>query len=123
MDMITSAAPIPSAAQKDTRTPKHRAMAARRVLLGRFPKAFMPFTAPKIPLQLGIFKEIRKHCPRIGGYSARLALQDYCGGKTYLRAMIAGAPRIDLDGNPVDVVTDEQAERAAEQLRLLEVLP
>jgi ProP effector len=100
---------------------KRRAMALRVYLLRRFPNAFMPFKAPKIPLKLGIRKDIRLAEPTIGWNQLQLALEDYCNGRTYLRALVPGAPRIDLLGDVVGVVTAEEARRAAYQLQMLEV--
>jgi sRNA-binding protein len=125
MDMMTTAAPANQAWRNSpyTRAKKYRAMAMRSHLLQIFPKAFMPFDAPKIPLKVGIRQDIMTSHPQLAWKAVNAALEDYCGGRSYLRAMIPGAVRIDLDGIPVDVVTIDQAARAAEQLRLLEVLP
>ena len=44
------------------------------------------------------------------------ALRNYTRGPTYLRELVQGAPRIDLDGNVVSYVTIQEAEFARKDL-------
>ena len=48
------------------------------------------------------------------------ALGDYTSGPTYLRACVAGAPRIGLDGKPCGEVSEQQAAHAKARLAALE---
>lgn len=73
----------------------------REILVERFPKAFMPKGADKIPLKLGIRADIRAACPDLSGLAVGVALFDYVSGFKYRDALKEGADRVDLDGNPV----------------------
>jgi len=94
----------------------------------------MAFTDPPRPLMRGIADQIAEHFrPRwaIGsdiwttwsyrhtraGRALCAALEIWTKSPDYLRACTAGAPRIDLDGRAVGVVTEAEAEWAAQELR------
>ncbi len=63
------------------------------------------------PLKIGIHIDIAARCPELAD---RLGLlRGYTGRLMYLQAMVAGAVRVDLDGNPSGEVTDAQAASAA----------
>jgi sRNA-binding protein len=53
----------------------------------------------------------------LGARTLRLALRAYCGHGAHLRALIEGAPRIDLDGAPSGHVTTDAALAAAAELQ------
>ncbi len=89
----------------------------RALLVEMFPACIQPQGAPKLPLKIGIDKDIRAAAPQIGGKALWIALQDYTGGKTYQRALVAGAARIGLDGQPAGVVTEQEAAHARHRLR------
>ncbi|MGE3279940.1 MAG: ProQ/FINO family protein [Alphaproteobacteria bacterium] len=102
--------------------PRHRqrsniAREVRARLVERFPAAFQPKGAPKIPLALGVYAEIRTRCPDISARRIAIALHDYTSGWKYLTALVDGAIRVDLDGNPASAVS---AEHAAEAQRRVE---
>ncbi|MBS9476197.1 ProQ/FINO family protein [Ancylobacter radicis] len=94
-----------------------RAEATREVLVERFPRTFMPKGERKIPLKVGIYQDLRIAAPDLSARKMADALHDYTTGRTYLRALVAGAHRIDLDGWPEGVVTTEEAVIAAQTLR------
>jgi hypothetical protein len=96
-------------------------MGVRAWLLRTYPKCFQPFGSPKLPLKINIHRDIHaRHDCRAFNFDLRNALVDYAAGATYLRAMITGAVRVDLDGNPAGDVTEEAAKFAADALAKLE---
>ncbi len=106
------------------KTARHRrALHTRHFLTTRFSKCIQPAGEPKLPLKVGIGRDILAAYAVIdSGSRNRLndALRDYCGGASYLRAMVAGAVRVDLDGNACGEVSEEAARLAAKQLAKLE---
>jgi sRNA-binding protein len=95
---------------------RHAAV-VRMVIESRFPKAFMPKGFAKRPLKVGIFHDlVAAFSGTLRSWEIEAALADYTGGPTYLRSMIEGAPRIDLEGNGVGTVNAEAAHEAAERL-------
>lgn len=95
---------------------KKAAEATRAILVERFPRCFMPKGERKVPIKIGIYHDLRTAASDISSRKIHRALQDYTTGRTYRRAMIAGAARLDLDGWPVGIVTTDEAEDARERL-------
>lgn len=95
----------------------------REQLLERFPRCFRPKGATKTPLKVDIFKDIRAAAPDIPRRRLQLALKDYTSGRTYLRAIVAGAYRVDLDGFPAGEVNDQDAAIARARLEKSEKYP
>jgi sRNA-binding protein len=97
-----------------------RAKGAIALLADRYPKAFAVQNQRRLPLKLGIHGDI---VASIGGAltpkELRRALRWYTGSLGYLREMLAGAARIDLQGDPSGVVTATEAQRAREMLAQL----
>lgn len=87
-----------------------------------FPNAF-PYVKKHIkPLKLGIIDDILAFYERLDTqpYSKkkiRLALAYYTQSPQYLTAQVAGSQRIDLYGEIVEAVTDEQAQYAQEKYK------
>jgi sRNA-binding protein len=80
---------------------KHDLMlSARRVLLNKWPKCFMPFGRPKKPLKRGILADIKQRMDpnEWASLPFEYALYDYRTGQTYTDNCIDGAPCVDLDG-------------------------
>lgn len=96
---------------------REKAEAGRAMLAAIFPKCFAGKGEKKVPLKIGIFKDIRALRRDIPYRVVKAALHDYTSGALYLKATVAGAARINLDGDAVDVVTAEQAAWAAERLK------
>ncbi|WP_371346509.1 ProQ/FINO family protein [Ancylobacter sp. IITR112] len=92
------------------------ATATRALLAERFPRCFAPKGEPKRPLKLGIHNDLRAAVPDISRRLIRIALDDYTTGNSYLRAMAAGAARLDLDGWPAGEVSITHAKLARQQL-------
>jgi ProP effector len=71
---------------------------------------------PHRPLKVGIGIDLRARCPELDPPALRAVLNTYTRRVMYLEAMVAGAARIDLDGNPAGEVTARDAEYAATKL-------
>jgi ProP effector len=88
----------------------------RAELVRRWPSCFQRAGKRKAPLKIGIMKDlIAAGVP--GSLLLRASISDYTGGLTYLRAMVEGARRVGLDGQPAGTVTAEDAEGATRQAR------
>jgi sRNA-binding protein len=76
------------------------------VLSELFPAVFRP---PNFrPLKLKIHLDLIERAP-VTAEEVHVALSIHCHRLSYLRVQVEGAERVDLDGNPVGVVTAEQA--------------
>jgi len=98
-----------------------RMLETRREMATRFPLAIMPFGEAKIPLAIGIDAALFEAAPDINRHDLFNAIADYTAGSSYLRAMVAGVARIDLDGVAVGVVTSGQ--EAFAKMRLAKMKP
>ena len=86
-------------------------------LAEHFPAAFFKKTSQIQPLKIGIFDDIidfyeRLDSPPFSKKILREALNYYSASPAYLSCQKADTARVDLFGNEVDVVTDEQAKYA-----------
>ncbi|KTC86596.1 ProQ-like, activator of ProP osmoprotectant transporter [Legionella brunensis] len=86
-------------------------------LIEHFPNAFFKKGNQVKPLQIGIFDEIidfyeRLDTPPFSKKALREALSYYSSSPAYLNCQKPNAARVDLFGNEVDVVTEEQAKYA-----------
>ena len=86
-------------------------------LIDHFPNAFFKKGHQVKALKIGIFEEVlefyeRLDSPPFSKKSLREALNYYSSSPAYLSSQKTGAARIDVYGNEVDVVTDEQAKYA-----------
>lgn len=95
----------------------------RQALHITYPKCFAAKGQQKRPLKIGIHKDLlangREMMPGLSCRLIRAGLRDYVSGPTYLRNMLAGAERIDLDGNPAGVVTEDHEVQARRQIAAL----
>jgi ProP effector len=84
-----------------------------------FPLAFPVNPAPKVPLKEGILKDAEQHLSLLGISleQLKLGIAAWCRGGRYWSAMTENAPRLDLQGQPVGVVTAGQALHARQQAR------
>ncbi len=89
----------------------------RVVLVQRFPRTFAPRHARKVPLKIGINRDLRLACPDMTRREIALALRSYTGGPTYISSLIEGAGRVDLEGNVVEYVTHDHAHHAKGRLK------
>jgi sRNA-binding protein len=97
---------------------QHDEVAAAIALLAEtFPKCFLVFEQRRRPLKVGIDRDILE---RLGEAMtpAELfgALRFYTGNQIYLRHLLNGAWRIDLDGNVVGVVTAKDEAHARRKI-------
>jgi sRNA-binding protein len=99
----------------------------RKWLAREYPNCFCaPGTKwQRQPLKIGIREDIITTFVGSNGkrnafaFHLSLALHDYTRGPRYLRSLTAGAIRVDLDGNPAGVVTEEAAAIAVERLAVI----
>lgn len=75
-----------------------------------------PVFAEGKPLALGMRDELTKRHPDIEPRLLRSALLKHCKRPRYLKALASIPERYDLDGNPAGVVTEEQRDKAANDL-------
>jgi ProP effector len=79
----------------------------------KFPHAFARLSdRQRRPLKIGVHLDIQAAIPDLDPVALGSALRLYVGDVRYHRAVIAGAPRIDLDGNVAGAVTAAEAENA-----------
>jgi sRNA-binding protein len=82
-------------------------------LYQRYPQTFVRDPEKVHPLKIGISHDLRTETPR---RVLHYALQRYTTRPAYLRALIARKPRVDLCGQAVGTVTDEEREAAKAHL-------
>jgi len=80
-----------------------------------FPKAFSTDPSRIRPLAVGI-KEMLFQRYRISPGRIVLALRYYTGSAAYLKAIVEGAVRVDLEGAPAGIVTTHHIEHARRRL-------
>jgi ProP effector len=91
--------------------------AALARLTEAFPQAFvLERNRPHRPLKVGIAADIPARCPAVERRVLSVALRVYARRVMYLRSLVAGAARVDLDGNACGEVTARDAEDAAAKL-------
>lgn len=100
-----------------------RVRETRKLLVEAFPAAFRHRGAEKIPLKVSIDKDILAAMPEMSGTRLRKALHDYTRGPTYLRNLVEGADRHNLDGSVAGKVTAREAAHAAYRLAKLNTKP
>ena len=80
-------------------------------LAALYPRCFFVYERKRKPLKIGIHEEL--------GPEFSAALWHYTGNAGYLGAsVVAGTPRIDLQGNPAGEITTADADNAAKRLAL-----
>ena len=88
------------------------------ILVKAFPKAFFPRGRSCLPLRIGIFEALDAALsPEIDRSRLKLFLGIYTKQPRYLRELIKGAVRIDLNGSPAGRVSAKQAMSAAARLQ------
>ena len=91
-------------------------------LADHFPAAFFKKAKQVKPLKIGIFDDIidfyeRLESPPFSKKVLREALNYYSASPSYLACQKTNAARVDLFGNEVDVVTEEQAKYAHQRFQ------
>lgn len=92
-----------------------RVAQAAAFLRKRYPNLF---AAVPVPLKVGIHLDLLERHPELDVPGLKRALTLHCRSPRYQRKLVAGAARVDLDGNPDGSVTAEQAARALEMLEV-----
>lgn len=79
-----------------------------------FPKTFPKKPAPKVPLKLGIHKELhlQSEALKLSPEAITEAVKTWCRGSRYWACMVQDAPRLDLAGEPAGTVTEAEAKFA-----------
>ena len=105
---------------KKKRMPQAEYEAAIALLLrlrAQFPNVISRLDVPhRRPLKIGIHDDIAALFPETGPQIIGQALKLYTMHTGYLRALVEGAPRVDLNGAEVGTVTAEAASLAATSL-------
>jgi ProP effector len=91
------------------RGPVAEVVTALRMLIERFPDCFS--WNNHRPLKIGIHKDLEAR--GVDLRVVRLGVSRYCRHLAYQHALVEGAARIDLDGQPAGIVTLEEAAFAA----------
>lgn len=80
----------------------------------QFPKAFPKNPAPKLPLKIGIHKDLLEFSEQFGlsKKALREAIKTWCWGNRYWACIVEDAVRVDLNGEESGRVTKEDAEQA-----------
>lgn len=86
-------------------------------LIEHFPAAFFKQSKQVKPLKIGVFDDIidfyeRLNAPPFSKKNLREALNYYSSSPAYLHCQKANSARVDLFGNEVDIVTEDQAKYA-----------
>lgn len=88
-------------------------------LTEQFPECFSIKGDAK-PLKIGIFEDLAKRLEnddKVSKTRLRTALRHYTNSWRYLYSVKAGVQRVDLDGKPVEAVTEEHQQHAQETLK------
>ena len=95
--------------------------AALTCLAEAFPQTFvLEQYQPHRPLKVGIAADIPARCPELDRRKLGAVLSAYTQRVMYLEGMVAGAARIDLDGNACGEVSADDVSHAA--VRLAKIL-
>lgn len=112
----TEAATEQPAEQENKRTSAKEIIA---YLADKFPACFS-VAGPAKPLKIGIFQELAERLDgdeMVSKTRLRQALRHYTSSWRYLKAIKVGTQRIDVDGNDVAEIDQEQADHAAKTLK------
>jgi len=92
-------------------------------LVAAFPACFKPHATPGLPpIKAGIDADILARRPDIDPNLLQAALRVYASGPEYWRGLIAGRPRVDIDGQIVQaVITPEEKAEAERRLAIFDV--
>jgi hypothetical protein len=100
---------VPAADQTAGHRDRTAVAAAIELLAETFPACFSVYEGRRRPLNVGIHHDIRAMLDgAITPVELGKALRAYVSNGVYRRRLVAGAVRIDLNGQPAGVVTPEQ---------------
>jgi ProP effector len=96
-------------------TTKENIHAALADVATRYPQTFvLEKYRPHRPLKVGIAVDIMERCPELDRRKLGVGLAAYTRRVMYLKGIVAGAARVDLDGNACGEVSAGDAEHAAD---------
>ncbi|WP_350030185.1 ProQ/FINO family protein [Caballeronia sp. GAWG1-1] len=100
---------------KPPRTSADAAARAVTTLQRHFPHAFPRSPAPKIPLKVGILKDVLAQAVslRLSERDVRNGLKAWCRGQRYWTCLVEGNARVNLNGAITGVVTAAEAQYGA----------
>ena len=89
-----------------------------------FPQAFVldQYQPRHRPLKVGIVPEIAARCPDLARSDLVTALNIYTRRIVYLQSLVAGAARVDLDGNAYGEVSAADREHAVARLAEIQAM-
>jgi ProP effector len=91
-------------------TAKATTEAALTLLCELFPRAFVRYERRRRPLKVGIHEDLRVALDgALTDVELRHALRVYCTNVVYRSRLVAGATRVDLNGEPAGTVSEEHA--------------
>lgn len=96
--------------------PKEAKVPARNALLDTLCAQFAVLRDSR-PLALGIHRSMLERMPELDVAQLRLAMKIHTSSTRYMKALLAGTERYNLDGEPAGEVTAEQREVANTALR------
>jgi ProP effector len=107
------------AVKRQSSPPRTSDAAARAVaaLQKNFPRAFPRSPIPKVPLKVGVLKDVLAQAASIGlsARDVRNGIKLWCRGHHYWTCLVEGSARIVLHGAVVGVVSADDAEYGASQ--------
>ncbi|WP_250481075.1 ProQ/FinO family protein [Caballeronia sp. GAOx1] len=105
---------------KPRRTSADAAARAVTTLQRNFPRAFPRSPAPKVPLKVGILKDVLARAASLGlsERDARNGMKLWCRGQRYWTCLVEGDVRVDLAGAIAGVVTAVEAEYGTSQEKI-----
>jgi ProP effector len=79
-----------------------------------FPQAFPKNPAPKLPMKIGIHRDLLEQSEQLGisKKALREAIKTWCWGNRYWACIVEDAVRVDLNGDEAGRVTKEDAAQA-----------
>jgi ProP effector len=87
------------------------------LLAKKWPRCFLLYEQRRRPLKVGIAADVLAALNgAVTPQELGAALRAYTGNRSYRWALQAGAPRVDLDGEPAGVVTVEEQEHARRRI-------
>jgi ProP effector len=80
----------------------------------RFPQAFPKNPAPKLPMKIGIHRDLLEQSEQLGvsKKALREAIKIWCWGNRYWACIVEDSIRVDLNGDEAGRVTKEDAAQA-----------
>ncbi|MDR5740023.1 ProQ/FinO family protein [Caballeronia sp. LZ016] len=99
------------------RTSADAAARAVTTLQRHFPRTFPRSPAPKVPLKVGILKDVLARAASLGlsERDARNGVKLWCRGQRYWTCLVEGAGRVDLAGAVAGIITAAEAEFGTSQ--------